>query len=197
VIVWFDPAGLPILGEPFAVEFANTLYRVGDDVNDFLAEPDRATAWFAHAPDARNHVPPASLTDAILANVREIRNATHALCTYVTRHSPADPHPASAVAVLNRYASRVANHVELAWPDAAKPTATVVHHGDPDDVLLAQIANATISFMVGPDRVHLRQCATPVCELFFVPRHHRRNFCSEPCSQRTRQARYYDKKRHG
>jgi predicted RNA-binding Zn ribbon-like protein len=195
--VWFDPAGLPILGEPFPVEFANTLYRVGDDVTDFLAEPDRATAWFAHAPDAREHVPPAPLTATILAKVREIRNATHAMCTYVTRRSPVNPSPASAIAVLNRNASRVTNHLELAWADAAKPAATVVHHGDPDDVFLARIATATIMFMAGPDRAHLRQCATPICELFFVPRHHRRNFCSEPCSQRTRQARYYDKKHHG
>jgi predicted RNA-binding Zn ribbon-like protein len=192
--VWFDPAGLPILGEAFPVEFANTWYREGGHVTDFLAEPDRAAAWFAHAPEARDHAPPAPLTDSLLTSVRAMRNATHHLCTYVTEAAAT---PVEATVVLNGYASRVTSHLEMAWTDPVSPTANVIHHGRPADVFLARIANATITFMAGPDRVRLRRCATPVCELFFVQRHHRRNFCSEPCSQRTRQARYYEKKHRG
>jgi predicted RNA-binding Zn ribbon-like protein len=186
-----DPAQFPILGEPLPIELANTLYRSGGHVTDFLASGELIAAWFAHAPEARGHVPTAATIGkpAGCAAVRELRDAVNALCDHLAGN--ASRVPASAVGVLNRFASGASSHVELQWKLAADPRAVRKYSGAANHVFLAGLALAAIEFFAGPDRLLVRRCATPVCELFFVQHHHRRNFCSEPCSQRTRQARYY------
>jgi predicted RNA-binding Zn ribbon-like protein len=185
----FDPERLPILGEPLPIELANTTYRTDGTMIDFLATREMVDAWFAHAPAAATIALPDPLTDTVVTDLRELRDAIHALCAHVT--SGECMAPAEFVNVLNRTAANATSHLRLDWVHDRSPTATLTHRGSPADVFLAQLASEAITFFVGPDRVLIRTCATPSCELFFVQRHHRRRFCSEPCSQRTRQSRYY------
>jgi predicted RNA-binding Zn ribbon-like protein len=189
VLAGFDPAHLPILGEPLPIEFANTWYSNDGTMIDFLATREMAAAWFAHAPAAGEVVLPAPLTDKFIADLRELRNAIHALCGRVT--AGARTVPSAQVAVVNRAAVHAAAHLELDWMNDHPPTANLAYRGVPADVSIAHVASESITFFAGADRTLLRQCATPGCEVFFVQRHHRRRFCSEPCSQRTRQNRYY------
>jgi predicted RNA-binding Zn ribbon-like protein len=182
-----DPMTLPLLGEPFVVEFANTWYRSGSEVTDFLASSEGTKAWFAHAVEARNYVLPVRLTKRVSSNLRELRDAVHSICTHIADDLPGFP---EGVATLNRLVRLATGRHELHWERANSVTSAIVFRGPASDVLVATLASDAIAFLGGPDRLRIRRCATPVCELFFVQRHHLRNFCSEPCSQRTRQARY-------
>jgi predicted RNA-binding Zn ribbon-like protein len=179
---------LPLLGEPFVVEFANTWYRSGSEVTDFLASSERTKAWFTHAVEARNYVLPARLTNRVSGNLRELRDSLHSICTHIADDLPGFP---DGVATLNRLVRMATGRHELHWETVNSAKSAFVFRGSASDVLVATLATHSITFLGGPDRHRIRRCATPVCELFFVQRHHLRNFCSEPCSQRTRQARYY------
>lgn len=185
----FDPISLPILGEPLPVELANTWYSDDGTMIDFLATSELVVAWFAHAPAASDHDLPTPLTSKVITSLRELRDATYALCAHVTLDARTTP--TAPVVALNHLAGRAAGQLRLRWDDTAPPSSGLLHTGPPANVLVARLASEAIAFFAGADRALLRRCATPVCELFFVQRHHRRRFCSEPCSQRTRQSRYY------
>jgi predicted RNA-binding Zn ribbon-like protein len=180
---------LPLLGEPFPVEIANTWYQTGAEVIDFLGDRDRVALWFAHATPAAPHQLPARLSNQLLANIREVRDAAHMLCVHMaSRNRDA---PLEALSVLNGHARLASGYRELQWSLEKTLKVKLVHTGKADDVLLASMASEAMSFFAGSDGPRVRRCATPVCELFFVQNHHRRRFCSEPCSQRSRQSRYY------
>lgn len=185
----FDPEQLPVLGEPLPVEFANTWYSDDGTMIDFLATREMVAAWLALAPGAAALTVPSRWTAMQLAGLRDLRNAIHLLCAHAVgkdRKTPSAP-----ITVINNAAGKALARLELNWSAEIEPTATLVHRGTPVDRLVAQLASEAITFFAGPDRELLRACATPSCSLFFVQRHHRRRFCSEPCSQRTRQSRYY------
>jgi predicted RNA-binding Zn ribbon-like protein len=186
-----DREAMPILGEPFVVEFANTAYRSGSEITDYLATGDLIHEWFAAAPAATVYVVPSS-SRQLTESVRELRDAVHALCDHITARSRATP--TTPTDVLNRYASRATGHFALHWTHSRLPTGHLVFDGSPHDVFLARLATDVITMFASADRARIRRCATPACELFFVQRHHLRRFCCEPCSQRTRQSRYYHSK---
>ena len=73
----WTPDDLPLIGEPLAVELANTLYGDGDDRVDFLATTGLIAMWFAHAGAAPRL--PARLTRRDAGRLRDLRDATHSL----------------------------------------------------------------------------------------------------------------------
>lgn len=174
------------------VEFANTWYNDAGTIVDYLATAEMMSAWFALAPEAADHQLPKPLTDEVMVDVRDLRDSIHEICGYLAARSVAPP--MASVRVLNAAAGRSAARFELDWSDSDQPTAAIVYSGRPGDVLLASVANSAISFLAGPDRNRVRACATPDCDLLFVQRHHLRRFCSEPCAQRSRQGRYYQRR---
>ena len=63
------------------------------------------------------------------------------------------------------------------------------------DIVLAAIAADAIDLLTGPHRHELRTCGAPRCVLMFLTDHPRREWCSDRCGNRARQARHYE--RHG
>ena len=59
------------------------------------------------------------------------------------------------------------------------------------DVVLGALAADTIDLLTGPTRTDLRACGAAGCVLVFVKQHPRRQWCSNACGNRTRQARHY------
>jgi predicted RNA-binding Zn ribbon-like protein len=177
----------PILGEPFAVEFANTLYEEDDTVFDFLGVSDLVTDWFAVI--GGNFVLPAPLASRTVSSLREVRGATRQLFDEVIDGA----HHASqhAIATLNRSAGLAALHLRLDWPSGGAPRVNLHHHGDAAAVLVACVASECLSFIAGPDREHLRRCDRPGCYMIFVQQHHRRRYCNDLCASSDRQSRYY------
>jgi predicted RNA-binding Zn ribbon-like protein len=177
----------PILGEPFAVEFANTLYQEDDTVFDFLGTSDLVTDWFAVI--GGNFVLPTQLAARTVSLLREVRVATRQLFDDVI--DGADRASQHAIAVLNRSAGLAALHLRLDWPTGGAPRVNLRHDGDAAAVLVACVASECIGFLAGSDRDHLRRCDRPGCYMIFVQQHHRRRYCNDLCASSDRQSRYY------
>lgn len=180
--------GLPLLGEAFAVELANSDHRTGHEDRDFLAAPEDVAAWFAHAPAAADLVVPAPLPPEVAAAVRGIRDATRLLLT-----ETADGHRGAtrtdAAELLHQEARRAAGHLALDVDGAL--TWQLHHEGEVHDVFLAAVASRCILFLGGEDAGLVQRCARSVCPMLFVTRHRARRFCSDTCAHSVRQARYY------
>ena len=182
--------GLPLLGEAFAVELANSDHRSGHEERDFLAAPEGVAAWFAHAPAAADLVVPAPLAPEVAAAVRGIRDATRLLLT-ATAADSADSAAARADAaeLLHQEARRAAGHLALEIGGA--PAWRLHHEGGVDDVFRAAVACRAILFLGGDDARRVRRCARPTCPMLFVAQHKARRFCHDTCAHSVRQARYY------
>jgi predicted RNA-binding Zn ribbon-like protein len=179
---------LPLLGETFAVELANSDHRTGHEERDFLAASDDIAAWFAHAPAAAGIVVPAPLSPEVAAAVRGIRDATRLFLTETVdgHHAVAR---ADAAELLHREARSAPGHLALDI-DGAR-TWRLHHEGDVDDVFRAAVACRCILFLGGDDADRVQRCARPACPMLFVRRHRARRFCEDTCAHSVRQARYY------
>jgi len=181
-----DPASIPVdemplLGEPFAVEFANTRYVGEREDVDFLEHEVAVRTWFAHASDL---AVPSVLTAAAL---RDIRDAARLLLTELADGSPTLS--TTAAEVLNAAARRAPGH--LALDVGGPPSWGLKHDGTAEDVFVATVAARCILFLAGDDAGRVRRCARPACPLLFIQHHRARRFCSEQCAHSVRQARYY------
>jgi predicted RNA-binding Zn ribbon-like protein len=178
---------MPLLGEPFTVEFANTRYVGEREDVDFLEHEAAVRTWFAHAPAALDLAVPSALTAATAAAVRDIRDATRLLLTDLADGSP-ELSPTAAEA-LNAASRRAPGH--LALDVGGPPSWGLLHDGAPADVFVATVAARCILFLAGEDAGRVRRCARPACPLLFTQHHRARRFCSEHCAHSVRQARYY------
>ena len=183
---------LPILGEPFAVEFANTLYDSGGEVIDFLGTIELARLWFEHAPAAEGFVVPRRLSREDLSLVREIRNAVHRVLVGCVDDSGV---AARDVEKLNGYARTAPVFLQLQPSTAGTWQASLSHTGRSVDSLVAGVATRSISFVGSDEFVLVRRCERTPCPMFFVQLHHRRRFCHDGCSHRQRQACYVRRQR--
>lgn len=183
-----DPGLLPILGEPFAVELANTLYNRPGAAFDFLATRDWMTAWFDHADTGSMPRPPRHVDHVSAESIRSIRNAMHAVLTNVTANQ--QPPPAT-IATLNNAAGRAAWRVRLEWQSDTAPVATTAAIGRGIDTTIASIAVECIRFVASPLLAFVHRCEGPDCPMFFVQHHQKRRFCHDGCAHRARQSRYY------
>jgi predicted RNA-binding Zn ribbon-like protein len=184
-IVAWTPDDLPLIGEPLAVELANTRYGDGRDRIDFLANPRLIAMWFAHVPAAPRL--PARLTPRDAELLRDLRDATHAL---IGRRVDGLPPSIAAVETLNRHAARGPRTLRL---DVAAGGVRIGSSSTARgiDAVLGHLAHEAITLLGGPDAARLRRCDHPECTMAFVQQHRRRRWCHPSCGHRTRQASYY------
>lgn len=182
-------ANMPVLGEPVPIELANTRYRDGDDVVDFLADPRTTATWFTTSPTASAIVHPGSWEVRDWRRLVELRDSIDDLLRARIAGGAA---PAAALDRINRAAERVITRLELRW-DATGVVRAVEHHSAPHaaDVTLGRIATDAIILLAGPQADRLRTCANVDCEMLFLKHHHRRRWCHDSCGHRHRQATYY------
>ena len=115
--------------------------------------------------------------DELVALRTAVREALHAA-------HDGRPIPAAAIAELNRRSAASPRSLVL-----EHGAARVRHHGaTATDVVLGEIAASAIELVTGSD---LRVCGAPRCVLMFVKDHPRREWCSNACGNRARQARHY------
>jgi predicted RNA-binding Zn ribbon-like protein len=182
---------LPLIGEPFAVELANTDYRMHDV--DFLAD-DLVGAWWAHAgPPPVSHQAEVALAAA--EALRDVRDAIRLLLGRIADGLPPGD-AGAAVRTLNSAAGRAPAHPALEGADDGRLTWALHHRGRAADVLVAEVASRCILFLGGDDADRVRRCERAECPMLFVQRHRARRFCHESCAHSVRQARYY-RRAHG
>ena len=183
-----------IIGEPFAVELANTDYLSERKHRDYLADPREVAEWFGEVPGAAGIDVPRRLSADAAASIREVRDATRVLLTELADGAPS--RSPAAREVLHDASRRAAAH--LALGAAGSPPAWELHFDGPEaDVLVASVASRCILFLGGDDAERVSRCARTACPLLYVRHHRSRRFCSEVCAHRVRQARYDRSRRAG
>jgi predicted RNA-binding Zn ribbon-like protein len=173
----------PLRDEPIAIELHNTIYAREGARRDGLAQPGWLEAIGDRLPAGGRGRKP---TRAELAALREtVRAALHAALD-------GTPHDPDVLAALNAAAARAPQSPAAVWHRDADPTPAVDHHGATRaDIVLAAFAADAIALITGADRTRLGGCHAPGCVLMFVKSHPRREWCSNACGNRARQARHY------
>ncbi|MFA6300237.1 MAG: ABATE domain-containing protein, partial [Nocardioides sp.] len=193
----------PVLGEPMPVELMNTVWADRDGVHDALAAPGDARGWLTalHERLPRGADLAAWARDAadvevaeVWSALRALRDATRALAARRT----ADPRTAGASGMssqdaldqLNALAKAAPEWPVLEWPDGAAPTVTSQAAQNAGQIVVSWLAREAIDLIGGSRGEELRACLAPGCVLYFVRHHPRREWCSDNCGNRARQARH-------
>ena len=199
----------PLLGEPLPVELMNTIWADREGVHDALATPADAAGWIS-AVAGRPDVEVPDLTRWLAAQnrdelasvhlgLRQLRDAARCLAARRTD----DPRDAAAhlisttaaVETVNSLASSAPSWPRLDWSDDGGPEISRVSESPAGQVLVADLARSVIALLAGGAGPDLRACLAPGCVLYFVKQHPRREWCSDACGNRARQARHYQRNR--
>jgi predicted RNA-binding Zn ribbon-like protein len=179
----------PLLGEPLAIEFANTHYAVRGALREGIGTPAHLTAWL------RDHsaVPEPGLPvgAAEVETFRTLRGAIRGLYQACVDTHPGDD---TDVEVLNAAAAAAPRWPQLRCTGGAYAVSERTW-GEGADAALAAIARDAIAILGGPLRIQIRACQAPGCVLFFIKDHPRRQWCSAGCGNRARAARHYQRHR--
>lgn len=180
----------PVLGEPLALELANTRFARRGQELEGLQAPEDLTDWLRRVRDRLPLVLGDGELDAIgpaeLAIARELRDALRTLFAGVTAGASPD---APAAETLNRAVRAAPRWHELSV--APEPAGVMCTAAPPVVAALGAIAEEAVWLLTGPGAVALRACAAPGCILFYRKDHPRRAWCSPRCSNRVRAARHY------
>jgi predicted RNA-binding Zn ribbon-like protein len=173
------------LGEPLAIDFANTVRRRGADYEELLRDPADLVDW---ARRERDRVPVPARADAA-RRLDEVRACRDDVCA-VLRAAAADrPLPADPARRVDARARELPIVAQLAGRPgrrrlvAARPAGAV-------EELLARACVSTID-LAGGDRVgDLGLCDAPSCGQLFVRGRRDQVWCGPACGTRARVARH-------
>jgi predicted RNA-binding Zn ribbon-like protein len=165
------------LGEPLAIDFANTVRRHGLEYVECLDSPRELVEW-ARREGLRLRVRDVG---SRLHDVHELRDAVFALLLRAVR---GENMPAGAQARLNAALAAVPLVPQLHAGDIVLTAA-----GDAPalDELLARVAAATLDVLRDPA---LSFCDAPSCGQFFLRRRGDQRWCGPACGTRARVARH-------
>lgn len=178
----------PLRDEPLAIELHNTLYAVAGTSLDGL--DDAADEWLDGLAE---RLPGGSGRGPAARDLIELRDAVHAALRAAVEGAPQDR---ATLDAINRASARAAMSPAALWDAGGDPVATIDYHGaGRADIVLATLAADAIDLITGPRRADLRICKAPGCVLMFLKDHPRREWCSNTCGNRARQARHYERAR--
>jgi predicted RNA-binding Zn ribbon-like protein len=185
------PYAGPLRGEPLAIELHNTLYASRGRAIDGLVDADGLKAWLTAI---GKRLPAGGTGDyPSLEELMELRAAVREALYAVVDGRPA---PRAAIETLNRASARAPRSAAARWRRTAAALAEPrVHTDDRADVVVAAFAADAIELITGPRRDAIRACSAPGCVLLFLKDHPRREWCSDACGNRARQARHYERTR--
>jgi predicted RNA-binding Zn ribbon-like protein len=181
----------PLRDEPLAIELHNTIYAANGVGVDGLTDSASAAAWIDALGDrlpeggsARRRLPALDELVALRTTVRE------ALAGAVSGEQV----PRATLEAINASSARAPRSHVAVWQAQGPPLAASDLHGATRaDVILAAMAANAIDLLTGPHRDDLRACGAPGCVLMFLKDHPRREWCSNACGNRARQARHYQR----
>ena len=178
----------PLRDEPVAIELHNTVYAAAGELRDGLADAASAAAFVrAIAPRLTSDGLPGG-TGPSAAELVALRAAVRAALGAAVAGELPDR---SSLDAVNAAAARAASSAR-AVVRRGRVVRTVDRHGaDRADVVLAVFAADAIDLLTGPLRGEIRACGAPGCVLLYVRDHPRRQWCSNACGNRARQARHY------
>jgi predicted RNA-binding Zn ribbon-like protein len=175
------------LGEPLALDFANTVMVVrGAKTVDLLATPSELESWLAAESDRLGE------SRSALRHIDEVLALRDAVRDVFSAVASSEPVPAAATRRLNATsrAAPVARRLQTA-ADGALAITDAPAGGDALDRLLGSLARSAME-LATYDRDQLKLCAAPSCGMFFLGS---RRWCCPACGNRARVARHYERTR--
>ena len=193
----------PLRDEPLAIELHNTIYATRAGGVDALADPATTRAWLeaigprlqggerpSGAPSHGGRRLPAGRWPGA-AELVALRDAVRAA---LRAAADGERPPRAALDAINAASRRAPRAPVAVWqPDDHPARGWDVGDASRADVVLAAFAADAIALACGPGRDELRTCGAPRCVLMFLRDHPRREWCSERCGNRARQARHYER----
>lgn len=176
------------LGEPLAIDLANTVMVVRDEERlDLLDSPERLDQWLMAQ---RDRLDPSQLTGVEVDSLRPLRNALRELFVAAAHGEPLPPAP---LAVLNGASAATPVAPQLQQAGDAPPALSLVEAGgEPSARLCAAIARSAIELLGDSESGPPKLCTAPSCGMFFLGA---RRWCCSACGNRARVARHYHRTR--
>lgn len=177
------------LGEPLAVDFANTVLRRGGAYEDLLGAADDVVAWARHerALD-RGRLPRPVAAGAVRSRLEEIRAVRDDVFAVLGAAAASERPPAATVQRINERI-RANPVVRVIDPASGAPAAELSGAADPVTELLARVVDAAVQ-LVGDPAAELALCDAPSCGQFFIPSRGNQRWCGPACGNRARVARH-------
>jgi predicted RNA-binding Zn ribbon-like protein len=176
----------PLRQEPLAIELHNTLYAVSGTGVDGLAE--EAGEWLEalayRFPYVEGDWPG-------VEELVELRESVRAALQFAVAGDVPD---AATLDAINAAAARATSSPAAVSVDGEQPNLASDFHGATRaDIVIGTIAGDAIELLTG--NAEVRACGAPGCVLLFLKDHPRREWCSNACGNRVRQARHYARTR--
>jgi predicted RNA-binding Zn ribbon-like protein len=183
----------PLRQERIAIELHNTLYAVKGSVVDGLQDEASAAAWLeglaGRLPARRSGSPPGPSVRELVELRGVVRDALQAAA------DGRRPKP-GVLAAINAASARAPRSPIVRWRSGGDPVGAIDYHGaNHASLVVGALAADAIELLTGPLRPDLRTCGAPGCVLMFLKDHPRREWCSNACGNRARQARHYQRSR--
>jgi predicted RNA-binding Zn ribbon-like protein len=172
------------LGDPLAIDLANTVRRRGSRYTDLIATPADLRVWLEYE-RKRVRIPP-RVDDKLTAEFLVVRDQVLRIL-----RAAADGWelPAADVAAINERV-RNAPTVRLLATLTGRHLITPVTRAAPGTRLLADLAASVVELLSGPDAEFLALCDAPGCGQFYLRGRPNQNWCSPQCGARARAQRH-------
>lgn len=173
------------LGEPLAVDYANSVRRRGMEVVDLWRDGAEVERWASHE---QGRVPPLPAAAAArrLDDLRALRDDVIHLLHATVR---GDALPEQASERINARA-RAEPVVPQLGARPGERSTQVVLAGDAVDVLVALVAASAIDVVGAGAASGLQFCDAPSCGQFFIQGRRNQRWCGPTCGTRARVARH-------
>ena len=184
--------GFPLLGEPLALDLANTRFTHRGREVDLLPAPAALAEWLAlegeRIPESLRR-PDRPAWAALIRLRRHIEACLEALLA-------SRPLPPDSLAAVNRAAAAAPLHRELDQGGDGRLCSRSQRLGTPAQQLAAIVAESAVELLAEHRPGTIRQCDGDDCELVFISPGQRRRWCSPAiCGNRARVARFYRRHR--
>lgn len=178
----------PLLGEPLALDLANTRLLRRGRVVELLPDPETLAEWVA----AHDDQVPAALRRPDPATWAAVVRLRGSIKSCIQARRAGRPLSEGAARMLNRAAGAAPVHDELRQAPDGSLSRVSVRSGRAAQQLAAILAESTIALLCDSRSLAIRECDGDDCDLLFLSAGARRRWCSPGvCGNRARVARHY------
>lgn len=175
------------LGEPLAVDLANTVRRRGLRYVELITTPADLATWLNHERD-RVTAPTETGDDLLEPFLTARDHALHLLRAAATGQRL----PASDVAAINEHIL-AAPAVRLLGAEPGDTRTRPVTDADPSRRLLAELSASVVDLLTGSDVDRLALCDAPGCGQLYLRGRPNQQWCNPHCGNRARTQRHADR----
>jgi predicted RNA-binding Zn ribbon-like protein len=176
------------LGDPLAIDLANTVRRRGWRYHELITSPAELHAWLDH--ERGRLTIPAEVDSVLLTRFLAIRDPVLGVLRAAAIGAALPP--ADVTAVNDQAAA--APVIRLLGSRPGRSVTQPVIRADPVTRLCADLAAAAIDLLTGPDAAAVALCDAPGCGQLYRRSRPNQQWCDPHCGTRARSRRHLDRR---